>query len=119
MADFSKLGKLNSGSYKFKNPYTHKEEPKQVKTPSTPEPKTKGVLELYGYETGKMRMLQDEVNNLKLDILTLLDVMEGNFPHMSIAAMRERYTDFRTQKEHAANRITKKIEAINNGDYHV
>lgn len=117
MADLNRLNKLNSGGYKFKNQYTHKEEPKASKPPATPpQPKEKGVLELQGYEMGRMRILQDEVNALKMDIVTLLQAMEGEFPQMSVQAVRARYVNFRADPNHVANRIINKYEAINKGE---
>ncbi len=115
-----KLNKLNSGGYKFNNPYTQKkEEPKpKEKTPyQPPVPQEKGILEREGYYLGRMKIMQDEINGLKFDIVTLIQIIEKNLPNMTIQAVREKYVKFRANPDHVMNRVISKHESINRGDF--
>ena len=121
MADLNKLNKLNSGNYQFKNPYTETEKTsKDTYKPksSTPaEPRERNVFELNGYNMGRFGILEDEITKLKMDIVTLLQLIEDNLPNMSIQAVRQKYSDFRAHPEHVCNRVIKNQGQITRDEF--
>lgn len=120
MGNIDKLNKLNSGGYKYNNPYTQKKEetkPKE-KSPYTPAPPPeKGIIERDGHMLGRIKVMQDEINGLKFDIVTLIQIIENNLPNMTIQAVREKYVKFRANPDHVMNRVISKHESINRGDF--
>ena len=127
-----KLNQLNSGSYKFQNQYVQnfvngnkpsdptagikKLMAKEKKEPVIAEPKQKGIIEYEGGIFGRLLIMQREIDNLKFDIVSLLHIIQQEYPDMTIAAIRQYYSNFRAGKEHILNRVANKIESINEND---
>lgn len=127
-----KLNKLNSGSYKFQNQYvqdfvngTKPPDPtagikrladKDKKIPTVAEPKQKGIIEYEGGIWGRLGIMQKEIDSLKFDIISLLHIIQQEYPDMTINAIREYYSNFRAGSAHILNRVANKIETINEND---
>lgn len=127
-----KLNSLNSGSYKFQNQYvqdfvnsTKSSDPtagikrladKDKKAPAVVEPKQKGIIEYEGGIWARLNVMQREINDLKFDIVSLLHIIQQDYPDMTINAIRAYYSDFRAGSAHILNRVANKIETINEND---
>lgn len=122
MSNHDRLKKLNSGGYKFENPYVEDIREAQSKKnvqPTRPEPKEKGIIDYEGHTFGRMRVMQDEIDNLRMDVLTLLQIIQEDYPDMSIAVARQKYFDFRAGAAHVSNRIVNKLDSINNNEFKI
>lgn len=134
-ANRDKLNKLNSGSYKFTNQYIQDFVNKSdIDKPSDPnaaikklaekgrpvtkpvEPKQKGIIEYEGGIWGRLGIMQQEIDSLKFDIVSLLQIIQEDYPDMTINAIREYYSNFRAGSGHILNRVANKIESINKND---
>ena len=127
-----KLNQLNSGSYKFQNQYIQdfvngnkpsdptagikKLMEKGKKESAVVEPKQKGIIEYEGGIWGRLGIMQREIDILKFDIITLLHIIQQEYPDMTIKAIREYYSNFRAGSAHVLNRVVNKIETINEND---
>ncbi len=123
MSSHDRLKKLNSGGYKFENPYVEDiREAQSKKTPTQParpEPKEKGIIDYEGHVMGRMRVMQDEIDNLRMDVLTLLQIIQEDYPDMSISVARQKYYDFRAGAAHVSNRIINKLDSINESEFKI
>jgi hypothetical protein len=119
-----RLNKLNSGAYKYNNPYAIKAEeppkdkpaPRQTYGGLKPEQpvfdKEKSIIEQNGYLLGKLLELERGLDAIRYDIVTLLQVLDGVLPIMTAAAVRERYYAFRADQSHVMQRIANKTESV-------
>lgn len=122
MAGRDQLNKLKSGKFEYKNPYVQQADDKNAPTKNVKdtfqkaEPREKGIVEQNGYLLGRINILQTEIDQLRLDVVTLLQLMSGDTPGMSLQSVREYYSNFRATEEHVLNRIIDKKEAIYSND---
>jgi len=125
MASRDQLNKLRGGKFDYQNPYVQppvekKEGFVKKNTYESPVQKTemkeKGIIEQNGYLLGRITILQEEINQLRLDVVSLLQIMNEDLPNMSLNAVRQYYSEFRAGGGHILNRIIDKKEAILNND---
>lgn len=130
-SSYDKLNKLNSGNYKYQNKFVEdffkKAESKETKSDPTAgikrlaekkdikvfEKQEKGIIEYDGHLRGYISTLQNEINNLKFDILTLSNIINQNNKNMTIDVARKEFSLFRANDKHILNKIVNKIEIIN------
>lgn len=74
------------------------------------------TLRKNAYYVGKMRVMEDQIKALQLDVVTLLDIMHGEFPDLSMSDARGKYTTFRSLEEHVEQRINDKSKLIKQGN---
>lgn len=136
MAGMDELNKLRGGGYKYVNPYINKdEEPKKPKSVESGKqkkqwnprdlekkdkepftPPEKGILERDSYLVGRILELQRQLDDMRFDMLTLLDIISNDFGLHTAAEARARYFDFRANPEHIMQRIVDKMQASRDGE---
>lgn len=108
------LKKLNSGAYKYANPYSA-EKPKPVEN-EKPVPNSES-FEKNAYLHGRIADMQKQIDSHKFDIVTLLRVISNEMDEdvmLDIRDIRKLYSDFRAARWHVLNRIEDKLELMNN-----
>lgn len=109
MNSSDKLKRLGSGSggYTFKNPYSKPAE--SVKPPAVPA--ERGMLDQNNHLLSKIIVLQKEMDQLRFDIVSILDIMaDDTNSNMSIQVIRDKYFTWRASRDHVMNRIVNKSQ---------
>ena len=120
-----KLNKLNSGSYKYKNPYAYDESKPKPKTQpayetSGPDRPGTGISDGNSYLQARIKELERQIDNHKFDVVTILLMMNGEIDtNMTLQEVRGMYYDFRAQPFHIMNRISDKLEQILKHDLNI
>ena len=112
MSNYDKLNKLTNGSYKSPYSTVKVEEKKQ----NSFVPESKSILQSYPALIGKLRVMEDEIKNLKFDIVTLLHIITGDMSEMTIQEVRQYFSNFRGEDGYILQRIKNKKETIINND---
>lgn len=123
MSNFDKF----KNSYKYNNPYADVKKETPVSNVKKKIPRTDSEIvnrefnsdnkqfSKDSYYIGRINALEESIEHLKFDIVTLLTILEEDGSNMTIKAVREKYYNFRAQPEHILNRVVNKAEEIREG----
>ncbi len=120
------LQRLGRGDFKYDNPYVKKTDAGSdailnagKKEREVAKPTELSILAQNGHLMGRMIALENELKNLKFDVLTLLSIIEEENGQMTMKAAREKLFSFRASQGHLMNRIVDKTQVIIDQDFKI